>query len=116
MSDYESHKGTLYPTEHTKEELVYKYVETSPDSSWEARYKNQDLDENIINEIFWDIEEYTEINGKIYKIQDKEFDPDSDIFEMEKNEDGTLDYHVRFYNGGCGFEEALSTAAMDLKG
>jgi len=115
MSDYESHKGKLIPTEYTKEELVYKMVEEAKENSWEARYKNQDLDEDTIQELFWDIDDYVEIYGKIYFVEDTLYDPDDDIYDMEENEDGTLSYNLRYYNGGCGFSEALDTAADRMK-
>jgi len=114
MSDYESHKGKLIPTELTKEEVVYEMVQNASENSWEARYKNQDLDKSTIDELFWEVEKYSEINGKIYEIQDTHYDPDDDIFDMEENDDGTLSYNVRYYNGGCGFEEALEYAAQRM--
>ena len=111
MSDYESHKGKLIPTEYTKEELVHKMVEEAKENSWEARYKNQDLDKEIINELFYDVDNYVEINNKIYFVEDTLYDPDDDIFDMGENKDGTLSYNLRFYNGGCSFSEALDEAA-----
>ena len=29
---------------------------------------------------------------------------------MSKNEDGDFDFEVRYYNGGCGFDEAIERA------
>ena len=114
MSDYESHKGKLIPTEFTKEELVYKMVEEAKENSWLATYKNQDLDKDIINELFGDIENYIYLYNKVYFVEDKLYDPDNDIFDMEENEDGTLSYNLRFYNGGCGFDEALEYASQNM--
>lgn len=34
---------------------------------------------------------------------------------MDKNPDGTLSYIVKFYNGGCGFNEALEAAYERIK-
>jgi len=116
MSDYESHKGTLHPTEYTKREIVEEFINNYQDTEYISDYKDKELTDDIIADIWWEIDNYIEVQGKIYRVQDTQFDPDSDIFEMEENEDGTLDYHLRYYNGGCGFQEAMETAARKLKG
>jgi len=117
MSDYETHKGKLIPTELTKEEVVKDFLDNySRDWKWVLDLKSKEhLTDNDINELFWDIEEYSEINGKIYIIEDEYFRDDDDLFIMKQNSDGTLEYLVRFYNGGCGFEEALEYAAEKMK-
>jgi translation initiation factor 2 beta subunit (eIF-2beta)/eIF-5 len=120
LSDYETHKGTLKPTKYTKESLVKEYF-----NSYKGTNKyiltdkeliiNDELTDDIIDEYFLDtINEYIELNGIVYKISDTELN-DDDIYEMSKKEDGTLEYIVKFYNGGCGFEEALDTAYSTLK-
>jgi hypothetical protein len=120
MSDYEAHKGKLKPTELTKEDLVKEYLLSySGTYKWVLNDKkrvqdNKPLPNSTIDEYFYEIEDYAEINGKIYKIQDKIFDDSDDIFEMQENPDGTLEYMVKFYNGGCGFEEALKIASKKL--
>jgi hypothetical protein len=120
MSDYETHKGKLKPTELTKEEVVKEYLMNyDSTNSYTLNNKKElektgSLDLDKITEIFPDIEEYAEINGKIYEIQDELFDDSNDIFEMQENPDGTLKYMVKFYNGGCGFEEALGIASNKM--
>jgi len=121
MSNYETHKGILRPTELVKEDLVKEYLKDySGTFKWILNDKKrvQDgkpLQEGTINEYFYDdIDDYTEINGKIYKIEDIRFD-DDDLFEIKENPDGSLEYLVRFYNGGCGFEEALDYASKKIK-
>jgi len=122
MSDYEMHKGSLRPTDLVKDEMVYEYLRNyNGNNKWILNDKkrvldNKSLDEGAINEYFYDIEEYTEINGKIYKIDENYCDdPDPDIFQMSENPDGSLDYLVRFYNGGCSFGEALDIAYKKIK-
>ena len=41
-------------------------------------------------------------------IEHREYDEDDSIVEFTKNEDGTIDFLVQFYNGGCCLQEALS--------
>lgn len=50
----------------------------------------------------------------LYKIEDRKDVEDSDIFELERNPDGTLSYLTSFYNGGCSFGEALDYAFEKL--
>ena len=33
-----------------------------------------------------------------------------DIFESNKNDDGTINFHVMYYNSGCSFDEAIDEA------
>lgn len=54
-----------------------------------------------------------EIDGMVYTVEKTDIDPDYDIFNSTKNEDGTIDFEVKYYNGGCGFNEAIDEA---LKG
>jgi hypothetical protein len=120
MSDYETHKGTLKPTELTKEEVVYNYLRNYNGSGCYVLKDKKELEENntlaknTVDEYFYDVEQYTEVNGKIYEVQDNEFDGYIDIFEAFKNSDGTINYIVKFYNGGCSFDEALEEATSKL--
>ena len=43
-------------------------------------------------------------------ISEDDIDDYADIFNASKNEDGTIDFLLRYYNGGCSFNEALTTA------
>ena len=64
-----------------------------------------------LQEDFYD--HYFVYDDKIYNIQDKELD--DDICEAHKNEDGTIDYAVQFYNGGTCLSEMLENALKKLK-
>jgi len=57
------------------------------------------------------------INGNnIYEIvSKKEIEPDSDLFIMSDNKDGTYDYEVLYYNGGCSFTEAIEEAFENME-
>ena len=41
-------------------------------------------------------------------IEHKKYDEDTYLMEFTKNEDGTIDFVIQFYNGGCCLSEALS--------
>ncbi|MFD0587686.1 hypothetical protein ACFQZE_06700 [Paenibacillus sp. GCM10027627] len=56
-------------------------------------------------------------NGLIYTVERQELDVDQDIFSACINEDGeSIDFEVKYYNGGCSFNEAIELALDNLKG
>lgn len=98
MSETEHYIGKLTPTDKTLEQYLDGVVLPNYCDNME--------------EYFYDVyEEFaTIIKGKVYEIQRESLDNGYDIFESTKNEDGTIAFHVKYYNGGCGFEEALQEA------
>lgn len=98
MSETEHIKGKLTPTGKTINEFI-------GDVEFETYQSNA-------REYFEDeyYEKAFEINGKVFLIEKKELDPSDDIFESKINKDGTIDFEVKYYNGGCGLNEALGHA------
>jgi len=80
---------------------------------------------NIPRNTFWDTayeqlreDLYDEFiilkDNTIYKVLSKsDNEIDDDIFELTSNEDGTFNYLVMYYNGGCGFSEAIEYAVTE---
>ena len=61
-------------------------------------------------------ERYVIAGGEVYKVVEKNYkDMDEDIFNAHENGDGTIDYEVMYYNGGCSFNEAIEYALEDMK-
>lgn len=61
--------------------------------------------------IFDDLyDKYVDFNNNLYEIIENKEIGDFDIFDMHENTDGTYDFDVMFYNGGCCLSEALETA------
>jgi hypothetical protein len=50
------------------------------------------------------------VDGKIYEYEVTEIDPYADISNATMNPDGTIDFEVKYYNGSCGFGEAIEKA------
>ena len=104
MSDYETRVGNIRPTELSVDEVVYQWL----DNNEKPKYYN--LPEDNLELFRSEIENYVFINDIVYEIiDDKRLDYD-DLFEINENPDGTLSYILRYYNGGCGYEEALESA------
>jgi hypothetical protein len=76
------------------------YVEALGDISIEGSYQSR----YIIRE------------NKIYEVKDfKNIDYDRDIFNLEKINGNDFKFEVMYYNGGCGFNEAIDYAFEGLK-
>ena len=55
----------------------------------------------------------SEDKKQIYKVEYKE--KSNDIYEAVKNDDETIDFTVRYYSGGCTFDEAVQLAIKNIK-
>lgn len=113
MSQTEFHKGKLIPLNIAGDTLEEKAENACGQSGIELPdYYNGGYLQYIIDECY---ETIYILDGKFYKVKDEEIDPDYDIYNAEKLEDGSISYEVKYYNGGCGFSEALDTAIKKLQ-
>lgn len=46
--------------------------------------------------------------GVLYRVEKEELDPESSVFNARRNEQGEIEFEVRYYNGGYSFDEAIS--------
>lgn len=53
-------------------------------------------------------------NDTIYKAEKEEIDPDNDIFNATLKDNGEIEFEVRYYNGGCSFDEAIEEAFKNI--
>ena len=61
-----------------------------------------------------DCEQFVVHNGKIFRVVVKnEISYDDDVYEAEYQGE-EITYNVKFYNGGCSFDEAIQTALQKL--
>ena len=104
MSDYEMHYGKI------------KKIETDLSSEDFAKQEFIQLTgkdtipsycDNFIEALRDESEEFYFVNSKIYRIENNELDGDSDIFQYKELEDSTIEYNLRFYNGGTGLSEQI---------
>ena len=109
MSQTEYFKGTIkkIETEDIEKHLsdihgkLPKYF-----NNWMECIKDEYFEDYIYNH---DTDEVYEILTK------KEYVDNADIFEASLNDDGIINYEVKYYNGGCGFSEAISAALNAIK-
>lgn len=101
-------------------------VDALPDESLEDQCKRILAEHNYYNldslydsweEMFCEelYERYVIANDNIYKVVEKNNKSDEyDIFSATQNLDGTIDYEVMYYNGGCSFNEAVERALENM--
>lgn len=55
--------------------------------------------------------EYTVFNNNLYQVVEKENkDSYDDVFNAHEVDSETISFELKYYNGGCSFEEAIQTA------
>ena len=102
MSEIEFKKGKLKPTGKDIENymsglIVPDYCETVKEA----------FDDMFYMKAYF-------MNGQVYEVECV-YEEHDDIFESSKSDDGTIDFTVRYYNGGCSFNEALDCATKQIK-
>lgn len=110
MSETEHNSGTLTPVPMVGDlEATAKSI-LSADGVEPKEYYDNFLEQ--LEDVGY--RNYVIAGDKIYKVAYTENDPDTDIFKAKRNEDGTIDFETRYYNGGCGFGEAIEIALKSL--
>ena len=54
------------------------------------------------------------LNNQWFKIEKEMYDDYGDIFNATEGKDGTINFVLKYYNGGCCFDEALEIAVDKL--
>lgn len=101
MSETERFKGKLTPTGKSIDDYVAtEYPE------WKA--DKHEFFSDHLQEVAMEFE------GVVYTIEFEEINEYEDVFTASKNEDGTIDFEVKYYNGSCGFSESLDCAVGNI--
>lgn len=104
MSDYETHYGKIKKVEtdlSCEEFAKQEFIKLTGKDIISIGY-------NTFIEALREYDsEYFFINSKIYKIENNNLDGDSDIFEYKELEDNSIEYTLRFYNGGTCLSEQI---------
>ena len=104
MSDYEMHQGKIkkVETELSSEEFAKQEFIRITGKDTIPSYCD-----NFIKALRDESEEFYFVNSKIYRIENNELDGDSVVFQYKELEDTTIEYTLRFYNGGTGLSEQI---------
>ena len=104
MSNYELHQGKIkkVETELSCEEFAkQEFIKITGKDTIPKGYNN------FIEALRDESEEFYFIKSKIYRIENNELDGDSDIFQYKELEDTSIEYTLRFYNGGTDLSEQI---------
>lgn len=113
MSETEHYTGKLTrvpqylgngPEEQAKNILAEKGICEKDD--WNDTWVDQLMDDCC--------DEYIKYEDALYSVKRSGNNADDDIFEAEKDNDGVISFTVKYYNGGCGFGEAIGYALEKL--
>lgn len=110
-------------TEHHIGKLNEIYIEHSLDATCQEIVEEANMTDRLSDgysakELINDEmdEQYVITEDKIYGVlKSEEIDPNYDIFKASRNEDGTINFEVKYYNGGCGFGEAIGRALKKME-
>lgn len=112
MSETVHHKGKAVRIEcEDIEEYALKILEIKS-------AKREDYYETAIEQITQEYNEeyfYDEENWFLYSIAYESHDLEEEIIKAEIQPDGSIDFELRYYNGGAGFQECLQEAMNKLK-
>ena len=111
MSDYELHQGKIkkVETELSSEDFAKQEFIRLTGKDTIPSYCD-----NFIEALRDESEEFYFVNSKIYRIENNELDGDSDIFQYKELEDTTIEYILRFYNGGTGLSEQIEKILIQV--
>lgn len=63
----------------------------------------------------WGYKQYYITDTAIFRVEMESDDPYDDIFHAVKNDDGSYDFTLKYYSGGCSFSEAINEAIDNIK-
>lgn len=102
MSKTEHKKGKLKPTGKSVEQYMAD-VKIPDYYSSEIDYFNDEMYDKAVC-----------IDGIVYEIECEDVDVFGNIAEADVNADGTIDFEVKFYNGGACMSEMINKALVGV--
>lgn len=115
MSSYELHFGKL-------RELNYNALGFNTIEEW-AKDKCDQLGiiKQSYHDDYWDCIEFTLDNkyvkrgDRLFEVEDKELEDCGDFLNYNINNDGEIEYSMRFYNGGTCLSEMLNEVLEEIE-
>ena len=114
MSETVHYKGTLREVyRHENDTLEGQCKRILNGSNKELDIECYDsYKEMLLDEGYYD---YIILDDILYSVNKQNIDPDNDVFNMSEEADGTFNFEVKYYNGGCSFIEAIECAFENKK-
>ena len=114
MSETEAWKGVIVVVPRKEYETLEEQcrrITAKEGYEWD---EEESIEYNFY-EAFWQERKYVVVEDQVYMILSKEDIMYNDIFEATKNSNGTINFLVKYYNGACGFTEAIETAIKGME-
>lgn len=102
MSETEHKKGKMKPTGKTVDEYMSD-VKIPDYYSSKTDYFNDEMYETAIS-----------IDGKVYEIECENVDVFGDIAEANINPDGSIDFEIKWCNGGASMSEMINKSLVQV--
>lgn len=110
MSETVHYKGVLKKVERFKEENLEAQCKRLLGNIELPSYFNS-YEEFLLDNYY---KTMTIQNDEVYEVEKIEVDAESGIFNSSLKENGDIAFEVRYYNGGCGFDEAIEAAMKNI--
>ena len=107
MSEYEIIKGKL-----TK---VVSGIDINEIGKYISEHEKETGDFYIEDDSYFNCEGYHFHDGVLYKNEMEKEEGCNDIFEGHKNNDGSINYLAKYYNGGMHSSDAITEVLNNLK-
>ena len=88
---------------------VIEYNLNSNINNYEDYYNS--YEEQLLDEFY---NSYYSYHGNLYELEYEDLDCSYDFAEGNLNEDGSIDFHVMYYNGGASLSEILDEVMKDI--
>lgn len=121
MSETEAFKGKLKEFSREQGETLVQYVmRFIKDKGRDVpeHYSEYGCSEEDAACMFYDVfykNTGVLVNNTIYEIVTMRSFEYDDMFEANRCQDGSIDFTIKYYNGGCSFSEALERAFSNIK-
>lgn len=112
MSETVYYKGKLKKVKRLDGESLEEQCERIFGENETAEYYYDSYIEALTEER----ENFLVLENILFEVERKYVNTDDDIFKMKMNGHGEFEFEVKYYNGGCFFEEAIEKAYNYFKG
>lgn len=110
MSETVHYKGTLTKVERFENETLEEHCKRLLEINELPEY--YETYEEVFNDRLY--KRYIIYDNNIYSVYKKEIGSEN-MFNANINQNGEIEFEVMYYNGGCGFTDAINYAMENIK-
>ncbi len=112
MSRTEHHIGTLTEID-LKGKTIEEFAKELYGKETYASYYNSWLD--FFRDEYRETHYYHKASGKLYSLKYRELEEDAEIIRASRKSSNTIEYELKWYNGGASMDECMEEALDMLK-